>query len=389
MSEPVATSPLERGTTVVAKRANRTTRLATGLSIAIVGGVGTALLVGYYSSLAATPPAEERKQKAQQAVANNDMRLPRLVWPDFRSGTATESSESAADAAAGAADDAHAAGESDTDGVAVDAAVTEDTAEWAAPEPPRLSPAARHVRAVARVPTADVVAEHEPSVWYRPVATSTASSDRTSAKRERTAIDAVAAVQLPSRRYLVPRGATLDCTLRTAIDSTLAGLATCVTATDLYGADGSVVLLERGTELVGQVLSDVRPGQERVGVRWEEARTPAGVLVRLDSPATDALGRAGLAGEVDRHFGDRFGAALLLSVIDASLQAVVAAQRDGGTVVVEPRGASDVATEILRNTVAIPPTIRVAQGSRVQVIAARHLDFESVYRLTQADPGAR
>lgn len=60
-----------------------------------------------------------------------------------------------------------------------------------------------------------------------------------------TATPAVQAKVLPTQRLLLPKGAFLDCTLETAIDSSLPGMTTCITATDTFGADGSVVLLER------------------------------------------------------------------------------------------------------------------------------------------------
>ena len=101
---------------------------------------------------------------------------------------------------------------------------------------------------------------------------------------------------LPTQRLLLPKGAFIDCTLETAIDSTLPGLTTCVTATDTFSADGTVVLLERGTKLVGETRGQVQQGTARVFVLWTEARTPTGVVVPLDSPGADELGRSGLAG---------------------------------------------------------------------------------------------
>lgn len=53
---------------------------------------------------------------------------------------------------------------------------------------------------------------------------------------------AVSAQVLPTQRFLIPKGAFIDCTLETAIDSTLPGMTTCITATDTFGADGEVVL---------------------------------------------------------------------------------------------------------------------------------------------------
>ena len=142
---------------------------------------------------------------------------------------------------------------------------------------------------------------------------------------------AVAAGVMPDRRFLLPKGAFIDCTLETAIDSSLPGMTTCIVATDVWSADGSVVLLERGTKLVGETRGEVRQGQKRLFVLWSEARTPTGVIVELASPGTDALGRSGVTGAVDRHFSERFGAAILISLIDAGTAALVAAQSDGGS----------------------------------------------------------
>ena len=37
-------------------------------------------------------------------------------------------------------------------------------------------------------------------------------------------------------------------------------MTTCVTATDTFGADGNIVLLERGTKLVGETRGEVSQG---------------------------------------------------------------------------------------------------------------------------------
>jgi type IV secretion system protein VirB10 len=185
---------------------------------------------------------------------------------------------------------------------------------------------------------------------------------------------------LPAERLLLPKGAFIDCTLETAIDSTLPGMTTCVTATDTFGVDGSTVLIERGSKLVGETRGEVHQGAARVFVLWTEARTPTGVIVPLASPGTDELGRSGLPGEVNRHFFERFGAAILISIIDGAVQSAVSS-RGGSAVIVNPSTSQDVMTEVLKGTINIPPTITKAQGDRIQVLVARDLDFRSVYEL--------
>jgi type IV secretion system protein VirB10 len=195
-----------------------------------------------------------------------------------------------------------------------------------------------------------------------------------------SATTAARAGVLPAERLLLPKGAFIDCTLETAIDSTLPGMTTCVTATDTFGVDGSTVLIERGSKLVGETQGDVHQGAARVFVLWTEARTPTGVIVPLASPGTDELGRSGLPGEVNRHFFQRFGAAILISVIDGAVQSAVSS-RGGGAVIVNPSTSQDVMTEVLKGTINTPPTVTKAQGDRIQVLVARDLDFRSVYEL--------
>jgi type IV secretion system protein VirB10 len=190
---------------------------------------------------------------------------------------------------------------------------------------------------------------------------------------------------LATRRFIIPKGNFLDCTLETAINSELPGMATCVTAFDIFGADGKVVLLERGSKLVGETRGQVAQGMSRLFILWSEARTPTGVVVQLDSPGTDELGRAGVTGNVNNHFWARFGAALLVTVIDGALQGVAQRQESSGsTVILNPQGGQQVIDDILRNTINIPPTITVNQGSRIQVIVARDVDFRPVYELRAA-----
>jgi type IV secretion system protein VirB10 len=188
-----------------------------------------------------------------------------------------------------------------------------------------------------------------------------------------------AAPQVLQLEWLMPKGWVLECTLETAIDSTLPGLTTCVMPVDVLGADGRRVLLPRGTQLVGETRGSVRQGQARIAVLWSEARTPAGAIVNLGSAGTDALGRAGLPAEVDRQFGERFGAAILLSAIDGAIAAGVASQQhSGNSVTISPNASESAMTEALKETQAVAPRLVKAQGDRIAVLVARDIDFRTV-----------
>ncbi len=197
----------------------------------------------------------------------------------------------------------------------------------------------------------------------------------------RAPVTTVARAQLlAAQRLLLPKGAFIDCTLETAIDSSLPGMTTCILAEDTFGVDGKVVLLERGTKLIGETRGQVQQGSARVFVLWTEARTPTGVVVPLDSPGADELGRSGLPGEVNRHFWERFGAAMLISIVDGAVQ-TVATRNSGSSVIVDPSASQGVMTEVLKGTVNIAPTVTKKNGDRIQVLVARDVDFRSVYEL--------
>jgi len=89
-----------------------------------------------------------------------------------------------------------------------------------------------------------------------------------------------------------------------------------------------------------------------------------------------------MPGQVERHFWERFGAAMLISVVNGAVQAgVQAANHSGGGIIYAPSTSQDVMTEVLRSTINIAPTIVKNNGDRIQVMVARDLDFRSVYEL--------
>ena len=207
--------------------------------------------------------------------------------------------------------------------------------------------------------------------------------DGLGARLQATPLTGVSANVLRNQPYLLTTGTVMPCVLQTAMDSTLPGFVTCVVPQDILGKTG-IVLLDRGTKVVGQFQGGMRQGVERMFVLWTRAETPQGVVINLDSPATDPLGRSGMDGEIERHFWQRFGGALLLSTVDGVLSAGQAAVAKSGTVTVNTSNSSGVIGQSLSGSVNIPPTIRKNQGELVSIFVARDLDFSSVYRVAPA-----
>ncbi|CAM4468421.1 MAG: hypothetical protein LEGION0398_MBIBDBAK_01033 [Legionellaceae bacterium] len=195
----------------------------------------------------------------------------------------------------------------------------------------------------------------------------------------------VKAQLLPNRNFLITKGTFFDCVMQTAIDTTVAGFTSCLLSQDVYSDNGKVILLERGTQFTGELKTNLHLGQKRVFILWTRAKTPKGVIVNLDSPASDALGRAGIMGEVDNHFWDRFGAALMLSFIQDEIPLLLNQEKGNATTAILWANSSNKNTELMSNilnqTINIPPILKKPQGSHINIIVARDLDFNSVYDL--------
>lgn len=197
--------------------------------------------------------------------------------------------------------------------------------------------------------------------------------------KQNSGVGRATARMIGDRNFLVTAGAIIPCTLQTAMDSTVPGYATCIIPRDVYSDNGRVVLLEKGTRVFGEYQGGLQRGQNRLFAMWTRAVTPQGVAIDIGSPASDSLGRAGVTGKIDRFFWQRFGAALLFSVLDAGGQiAGQAAGPEGSTVFRTP---GDTTSQVLQDTQSIRPIVRVNQGTELAITVANDFDFSQVYGL--------
>lgn len=198
------------------------------------------------------------------------------------------------------------------------------------------------------------------------------------------------ATRLPNRNFLLTKGTFIDCGMKTALNSTVAGMTSCTVTNNIYSDNGKVLLIERGSKVTGEYQGNMKQGQARIFVLWTRIETPTGVVVNLDSPGTDGLGGSGLPGYVDTHFWERFGNAIMLSIIQDGLAAMAQPKTDAGSGTTIYTGTQNtrnnsqsLAEETLRNSINIPPTIYKNQGDRIGIFVARDLNFSSVYALEE------
>jgi len=214
---------------------------------------------------------------------------------------------------------------------------------------------------------------------------------------------------------LVAQGTLIRADLLTAIQSDLPGNVSAIVREDVWSFDGRRVLIPAGTKLIGDYRSGITRGQTRIFVVWTRLLREDGVSVQLGSIGTDDLGRAGQAGFVDQHYVERFGASILLSVVGGASQFIATLGQQSQlnnqqnttqsytdpvtglttTITSQPnqnllnarqigsqqvsQSLTKLAEEALKDSINIPTTIYVDQGTRIVVFVKKDLDFSNFY----------
>lgn len=179
-----------------------------------------------------------------------------------------------------------------------------------------------------------------------------------------------------NRSTSVVQGTLIPAVLESALDSTRPGFARAIVSRDVRGFDGSRVLIPRGSRLIGEYESDAKSGENRALINWTRLIRPDGATVAIDSPAADPLGRNGVRARVNSHFLERFGGAILQSVLDIGVNAAARAA-DSPTVIALPGSFGGAASQRIQPQ-QVTPTLTVKRGTSISIFVARDLDFTGV-----------
>ncbi len=206
----------------------------------------------------------------------------------------------------------------------------------------------------------------------RTAALDTLSPDEQFVRRLAGESTSASATPMVSPGSTIAQGTLVAAVLETSLNSDLPGYVRAVISREVRSFDGRRVLIPRGSHVIGEYKSGLAVGQTRAFVLWTRLLRPDGVSVALGSPATDTAGSNGLLGKVNSHFGKRFGAAMLMSLISAGGQAI----GGGGAVIIA--SPSQAASNAVQRDINIPPTVRVAAGTPIRIFVTRDLDFSGV-----------
>lgn len=207
---------------------------------------------------------------------------------------------------------------------------------------------------------------------------------------------------LANADFTMTRGTFIRCALETKVVSTHPGMTSCIVTEPIYSVNGRRLLVDKGSKVTGE-YKYVDEHFDRIGIVWTRILTTTGLDVRIDSAGTDALGGAGVPGIYDGHWGERIGAALLVSLladtIDAGSQKFAerndirgreTTQYDSDGRIASTRvdpweshtatTTKRVATEMLERSANRKATVTVLNGTVVNIFAARDVDFSSVMK---------
>lgn len=187
----------------------------------------------------------------------------------------------------------------------------------------------------------------------------------------------------PASNLLILEGTVISAVLITQINSDLPGLITAQVTEDVYDSlQGNVLVIPKGSRVIGSFGAHILPGQERLMASFHRLILPSGVSFDLDeTSASDASGQAGMQDEVDNRFWKRLGGQFMTAGLARVIQ-----QPSGGVTVLGGMGnnlTTDAAGQILVNTAsigfaadaAIGPVIIIKKGYPFTLLVNRDMDF--------------
>src|SRR5229473_462505 len=178
---------------------------------------------------------------------------------------------------------------------------------------------------------------------------------------------------LPVDRYrVITADRYIGAILENAVNSQIAGRIIAVVERNVYGADGRLALLPKGTRIICTYQAMAKVGDTRLTVGCARAIRPDGASVMLtNAQGADQMARTGLIGDVDNRMWERYGSAFLVAAISslASLGSQVSPNQtvsNGGNALSQNLG--QVTAKVLEQSVDLAPIVTVPAGSRIQII---------------------
>ncbi len=216
-----------------------------------------------------------------------------------------------------------------------------------------------------------------------------------------TTLPTMHATLVRNAEFTIRAGDVIPCLPIDAMNSGRPGFTSCRVPEWYRSSDQRRGLLPPGTRIFGQIRTGLAQGEMRLGVLYTQIQTPR-FNIALAAPGADAMGRAGLDGDLQTFFWDRAKGVALYALLDVAIGAGQAAGsaalsrgltggNGGGVVNFGSIGgqAQGLASQEMASQVNRRPVLTRDQALPMTVTVGQDLDFASVCRQAmQVDPMA-
>jgi type IV secretion system protein VirB10 len=140
------------------------------------------------------------------------------------------------------------------------------------------------------------------------------------ASSTKSIVNATAVTYKANGEYLLTRGKMLDAIIETALNSDFGGEARALISTDVYSSSGKIVLIPKGSRVIGKYDKNTGSPLGYIAVKWFRIDLPNGYTIDLgEAISTDNLGKAGTPGSIDRKILEQINNSLLTSAISMAV----------------------------------------------------------------------
>jgi type IV secretion system protein VirB10 len=203
------------------------------------------------------------------------------------------------------------------------------------------------------------------------------------------------ATRLTNLNVTIAQGKIMDVVLETAINSDLPGTLRGIVSRDVYAEAGRVVMIPKGSRLIGTYNTGVSRGQRRLLIVWTRLLRPDGIDMQIGSPGVDTMGRGGIKAMVDNKYTEIFSAAILTSILNIGVavganalipeESTTTTTNANGTTTSGSVASTSASTavnslggigkDVVNSFLDLRPTLTVDQGTRIIVFVNRDLIF--------------
>ncbi len=183
--------------------------------------------------------------------------------------------------------------------------------------------------------------------------------------------------------FELKQGHLIPMMLITKINSDLPGRIKAQVTENVYDtATGNFLLIPQGTMVNGIYDSRVVFGQKRVLIAWQRLIFPDGSSLNVGSmPGSDQEGTSGLKDQVDNHYFQIFGAAILMSVVNAGFSMATETDTDANdTETVQDTLAKSAAQQmqqtfarLIDKIMSIQPELVIRQGKQGHILLTKDI----------------